>query len=291
MDLRRVLFIGGNAEKMASVKIRCVDMAKRLGCDFHLCARRAHRVPEGYDAFVCVKSELPPSEYAELAKRGKVVWDIIDVPPPREHITAYLASNSLTQELFEDYGRVEVIPHYHCNFTGRPNPPNLRRPVWLGARHWQPALKGFDYDAHAVEGLRRADVLRIFRKTGIGLNLRISPAQYNPPERFTQIADPRKRAQTLRNFFEFHLAVNSGIKLINCLGFGIPSISSDEPAYREFAPECTLFSSLNNCAKNVRALQEDEALYRELRKKCLKKAGDFHIDTIASRYKLFLKSL
>jgi len=38
-------------------------------------------------------------------------------------------------------------------------------------------------------------------------------------------------------------------------------------------------------------LQEDDALYRELRKECLKKAPDFHIDTIANRYKLFLKSL
>ena len=291
MDLRRVLFVGGNAQKMASVQIRCVDVAKRLGCDFHLCARRARQVPDGYSAFVCVKAELPMSEYAELAKRGKVIWDIIDVPPPREHIAAYLASNSLTQELFEDYGRVEVIPHYHCNFTGRPNPPNLRQPVWLGARHWKPALTGLDYQAYAVEGLRRADVVRIFRQTGIGLNLRIPRTQYNPPQRFTKITDPHKRAQTLRDFFEFHLAVNSGIKLINCLGFGVPSVSSDEPAYREFAPECTIFSTLKNCAKNVRALQEDDALYRELRKECLKKAPDFHIDTIANRYKLFLKSL
>ena len=148
-----------------------------------------------------------------------------------------------------------------------------------------------DYQAYSVEGLRRADVVRIFRQTGIGLNLRIPRTQYNPPQRFTKITDPHKRAQTLRDFFEFHLAVNSGIKLINCLGFGVPSVSSDEPAYREFAPECTIFSTLKNCAKNVRAMQEDDALYRELRKECLKKAPDFHIDTIANRYKLFLKSL
>jgi len=291
MDLRHVLFVGGNAQKMASVQIRCVDVAKRLGCDYHLCARRAHQVPAGYTAFVCVKAELPPREYAELAKRGKIIWDIIDVPPLREHITAYLASNSFTQELFEDYGRVEVIPHYHCNFTARPNPAKLRQPVWLGARHWQPPLTGFDYKAYAVEGLKRADVVRIFRKTGIGLNLRIPRTQYSPPRRFAKITDPARRAQTVRDFFEFHLAVNSGIKLINCLGFGIPSISSDEPAYREFAPECTLFSTLKNCAKNVRALQEDDALYLDLRKKCLRKARDFHIDTIAGRYKLFLQSL
>jgi hypothetical protein len=291
MDLRHVLFVGGDARKMASVKIRCVDVAKRLGCDYHLCARRAHQVPEGYNVFVCVKAELPPSEYTALARRGKIIWDIIDVPPPREPITAYLASNSLTQELFEDYGHVEVIPHYHCNFTGRPNPPNLRRPVWLGARHWRPHLSGFDYDAYAVEGLRRAEVVRIFRRTGIGLNLRIPRTQYHAPRRFAKITDPARRAQALRDFFEFHLAVNSGIKLINCLGFGVPSVSSDEPAYREFAPDCTLFSTLKNCAKNVRALQEDDALYRELRKKCLKRAGDFHVDTIARRYKLFLQTL
>src|SRR5580698_7092684 len=99
MDLRRVLFVGGNA-KMASVQIRCVDVAKRLGCAYHHGARRADQVPEGYDIFVCVKAELWPAEYAKLARRGKVVWDIIDLLPPRDHIAAYLASNSLTQKLF-----------------------------------------------------------------------------------------------------------------------------------------------------------------------------------------------
>src|SRR3984957_21031751 len=147
MDLRRVLFVGGDVKKMASVQIRCVDVAKRLGCDVHLGARKASQLPEGYTMFICVKAELWPGEYAQLARRGKVVWDIIDLPPPREHIAAYLASNSLTQELFEDYGRVEVIPHYHCNFTGKPNRPSLRRPVWIGARHWLPPLKGFEFDA------------------------------------------------------------------------------------------------------------------------------------------------
>jgi hypothetical protein len=291
MDLRRVLFVGGDANKMASVKIRCVEVAKRLGCTYHLSAKQAAQLPEGYSAFVCVKAELLPAEYAELTKRGKVIWDIIDVPPPRDHIAAYLASNSLTQELFEDYGRVEVIPHYHCNFTGRPNRPGLRRPVWLGARHWMPQLTGFDFDAYAVEGRTRAQVVRIFRKTGIGLNLRIAREQYNPPRRFAKIINARQRARALQDFFDFHLAVNSGIKLINCLGFGVPSISSDEPAYREFAPECTIFSSLKNCARRVKMLQEDKAAYHDLRKKCLHKAGDFHVDTIVGRYKLFLQSL
>jgi hypothetical protein len=290
MDLRRVLFVGGDG-RLASVQIRCVDVAKHLGCDHHLGARQASQVPDGYSAFVCVKAALLPGEYAALARRGKVVWDIIDVPPPREHIAAYLASNSLTRELFEDYGRVEVIPHYHCNFTGQPNGPDLRRPVWLGARHWMPQLPGLDYDAYAVEGLTRAQVVRIFRKTGIGLNLRIPREQYSPPRRFAKITDPRRRARALQDFFDFHLAVNSGIKLINCLGFGVPSVSSDEPAYREFAPECTIFSSLKNCAKSVHALQNDRAYYHDLRKKCLKKARDFHVDTIAGRYKLFLQSL
>ena len=35
MDLRRVLFVGGDAGKLASVQIRCVEVAKRLGCDYH----------------------------------------------------------------------------------------------------------------------------------------------------------------------------------------------------------------------------------------------------------------
>jgi len=104
-------------------------------------------------------------------------------------------------------------------------------------------------------------------------------------------SQPSEIKRTTTNLFDIHLALNSGIKLINCIGFGIPSISSDEPAYHEFGEDCTIFSSIRGCAKWVRALQNDDDLYMDLRKKCLRQAKKFHIDTIAGQYKKLLESL
>ncbi len=287
MDFSKVVFLGGDAARFASVQIRCVDLAQRLGCDFLLDAGTAAAIPDRYTVFVCVKPRLRAKELRQLARRGQVVWDIIDAFPPREDVAVYVASNSLTQELFDDYGRVEVIPHHHCNFEGRPNPPDLRRPVWLGSRHWLPSLRGFAHDTHFIGGLTREDVVKIFRQTGIGLNLRgrkLLRAQAPRPA-------GKLRWRRVRDQFDFHIAINSGIKLINCIGFGIPSISSDEPAYHEMGANCTIFSTLRDCPRWVRALQQDDDLYRELRRCCLRRARRFHIDGIAEKYRILFNSL
>jgi hypothetical protein len=290
MDLAKVIFLGGDATQFASVQIRCVDLAQRLGCDFLLGAETAAAIPDRYAVFVCVKPRLRTEDLRQLARRGRVVWDIIDAFPPREQVAAYVASNSLTQELFDDHGRVEVIPHHHCNFDGRPNPPGLRRPVWLGSRHWLPRLRGFAHDTHFIGGLRREDVVQIFRQTGIGLNLRGGKMFQHPARPAATAADAARRRRA-RNLFDFHIAINSGIKLINCLGFGLPSLSSDEPAYREMGPDCTIFSNLRDCPRWVCALQQDDDLYREFRRLCLRRARRFHIDAITEKYKILFKSL
>ena len=291
MDFSKVLFLGGDATQFASVQIRCVDLARRLGCDLLLGTETADAIPDRYAVFVCVKPRLPPNELRQLARRGRVVWDIIDAFPPREDVAVYVASNSLTQELFADYGRVEVLPHHHCNFDGRPNPPANRRPVWLGSRHWLPRLRGFAHDTHFVNGLTREDVVRVFRQTGIGLNLRGGTLFRHPETRPAPAATRAARRRRARDRFDFHIAINSGIKLINCIGFGVPSLSSDEPAYHEMGPDCTIFSNLRDCPKWVRALQHDDDLYRELRRRCLRKSRRFHIDAIAEKYKMLLNSL
>lgn len=277
MDLREILFLGGKS-RLASVQIRCVAMAKELGCDYLLNQHHVATIPDKYAAFVCVKAVLQPGELAKLAERGPVIWDIIDAPPPREHVSTYLASTKVARDLFDDYGRMAVIPHYHCNIDGQPNLPNLRRPGWLGSEQWHPKLKGFNYDFYDVKGMSREDVIRAHRKIGIGLNFRAKQAQHFPPG-FKKIG------------YQFHLAVNSGIKLINCIGFGTPSISADEPAYEEIGPECTIFSSLGNCAKGVRLLQNDAELYADLRKKCLRKAPKYHFTAVAEKYRKLLTKL
>jgi len=291
MNLSKVIFIG-NARGFASGQIRCVDIATRLGCDYTLGGFSVPELTERYTVFVCVKSALGRDDRTLIARKGMVVWDVIDALPPRENVAVYLVSTTTARERFARFGRVEVIPHHHCNFDNPPNPPTLRRPVWLGARHWLPPLPGVEFDAYYVEELTQEKIIEIFRQTGIGLNLRLARAPTYRNRVAPRLAlKPEIVKRIEKGILDFHLAVNSGIKLINNIGFGTPSVSSDEPAYREIGPECTIFSSPNNCAEAVRALQNDNDLYNELRGNCLRRAPEFHVDAIVRKYEALLRSL
>jgi len=166
------------------------------------------------------------------------------------------------------YGRVEIIPHHHCNFDGIPNPPAFRRPGWIGTKHWYPKMEGFDHDVYSVRQMNALNVASSYRQIGIGLNLRAE-----------------------RPESAFHIKINTGIKLINCIGFGIPSISSDEPAYREIGESCTIFAGLKDCAHWVTQLQNDEQLYHKIRENCLLNSSKFHISSILKKYEVLITSL
>jgi hypothetical protein len=291
MDLREVLFLGGDGGNLAAVKVRGLDIARRLGCDFTYGEKFVAQIHDRYSAYVCVKPAFRRTELKELARRGPVIWDIIDEFPPRENVAVYLASTAVAQELFANYGRVELIPHHHCNFEGQPSDPANRRPAWIGSRHWLPAFEGFNYDTYFVEGMARAEVARSFRKTGIGLNFRGEAAIRDRVALTRHAATPEENQEYAKTLYNFHVVINSGIKLINCLGFGLPSVSSGEPAYLEIGEGCTIFSDLKDCAKWVRALQNDGDLYRDFRQRCLRRSKKFHIDAIAAKYRRLLESL
>jgi hypothetical protein len=89
---------------------------------------------------------------------------------------------------------------------------------------------------------------------------------------------------------ELHIKINSGMKLINCLGFGLPSVSSPEPAYIEVAPECTLFCDGLDCMDAITTLQEP-TIYNEFRRKCLQRAPEFHINEVIHSYTALFEQL
>jgi hypothetical protein len=66
MDLREVLFLGGDRGNMAAVQVRGRDIAQRLGCDFANGGKFVAEIPDRYAAFVCVK---PAFRRAELKRR------------------------------------------------------------------------------------------------------------------------------------------------------------------------------------------------------------------------------
>ena len=190
MDLKKVVFLGGNPRRLASVKIRCVEIARQLGCDYLLKTKNAESIPDCYSAFVCIKPELCQLELSVLAKRGPIIWDIIDNVPPEKYISVYITSNSFAKNMFADYGRVELIPHHHCNTSGVPNRPDLRRPAWIGNPCWRPNIKGFKYDRYYVQGMGPEDVAKVHRKIGIGLNLRVSGSLYRLPREMQALLLP-----------------------------------------------------------------------------------------------------
>ena len=293
MNLKKVFFLGGDHFRPA-VKVRCVDIATRLGCAIKTGVKYAAEVPEQYYVYVCVKPTLlEPGELHKLAKRGKVVWDVVDYFPPKADVEVYLTSTTLARDVYSYYGKVAMIPHHHCNFEGTPNPLGTRQPVWIGSSEWFPRLRGFEFPTYFSNHMSREEVVSIYRQMGIGLNLRgTSNLLLNPPTAYgLSNASASKLRGTRKKMHDAHLVLSSGIKLINCMGFGIPSISSDEPAYHDFGADCTIFTNIKNCAKWVRALQHDDDLYMDLRKKCLRKAGRFHIDAIIGKYKKLLHSL
>jgi hypothetical protein len=269
MDPRDVIFVGGGWPRLISVRIRCVDIAEYLGCDFRVNVASAGEIPAQYKAFICVKTRLNEIELTRLAKRGPIIWDIIDRPPPPVPcIGTFIASTKGVRDTFSSRGRIEIIHHYHCNFEADPNLLSGRHPAWIGLPHWLPQLDGFEYDVYDVSCMNRETVASAYRKTGIGLNL---------------------RAQ--KEDTDFHAAISSGIKLINCIGFAIPSISGPEPSYTELGRDCTLFSPNNDCSNLVHLLQNDDALYMQLRQNCIAAAPQFHIATIANKYRALIDSL
>jgi hypothetical protein len=290
MDLRNVLFIGGSI-RQGSVQIRCRDIATRLGCDFKLGVKSIREIPDCYSAFVCVKAKFGSHDLQALAKRGKIIWDIIDNIPPKEYISVYLASSTLAKDIFKALGRVEQVPHHYCNLEGLPNPTHLRRPSWIGTQLWLPNFRGFEHDIYLVDGKPRAYVTRAFRQTGIGLNYRGKEGVQKMVQSRIKPVYRKHSKRVANDMSAFHITINSGIKLINCIGYGIPSISDHEPAYGEFGEGCTIYSDIRSCAKWVRALQNDNDLYMHLRKNCLAKASLFHIDAIVKRYRRLLLSL
>lgn len=266
INLQEVIFLGGDST-FPSVRLRCVEVAKALGCDYVTDINSLDDVPLGKLIFVCVKPELTEEELSVLQTRGVVVWDIHE-KHYYHNVDYYLVSSYGAYKKYKELGSIHIIPHHHCNFSSAPNP--LRKPSkpsWIGSPEWFPDL-GFDVDFYNVKEMTTEDVIEAYRNSTIMINIRGEN-------------DPLKP-------FDDHIAVNPGIKLINSIGFGIPSICNPEPSYFDLGPECTVFSTLADCETWVDRLIWDSDFYGELRLNCILKATNFNMDVIGQKYIVFL---
>lgn len=264
----KIIFLGGSI-KRASVRIRCMQIAEALGCDYMCNVNSIQNIKPTKRVFICIKPELSEDELCELSNRGIVIWDIQDEPPPIKNIYAYIASSKETIKNMPYKNKTYIIPQHHCNFTGFPNSPNLnRKPTWIGRPFWYPKIKEVEVDMYNSNILGLEEIISIYRNTGLILNMRRPCIERNN-----------------------HIKLNDGGKLINSMAFGIPSISEKEPAYIEYGEDCTIFADLNDFPNYIKKLQCDDKLYLELRSNGIEKAKEFHINRIVLLYKKIFEEL
>ena len=262
MQLRgreRVLFLGGE-ERLPSVRIRCRQVAHALGCDYVFGGIAPHAIPPGKDVFVLVKWG---GDRAALRRRGVVIWDVIDGLPPVDGVDKYVYSTAAAREFLRPrvgHAPGEVIPHHHCN-VDRVDADGDRI-LWIGGIEWLPALAGSGVAIVDSTGLSAGALAEAYRSARVLVNLRRV-----------------ERAQDV-----LHCRLASGIKLINAIGFGLPSLCPDEPAYREIGPDCMLLTDAANIASTLDRLLGDPVLEQALRSNARARAELYHLDAIAERY-------
>jgi hypothetical protein len=266
--LNRVAFLAGDSNRLASVKIRCLDIASFLGCDMLLNAKDPQMVGSDYNIFICVKPSFNVEELDVLRKRGTVVWDVLDHDPPLGHVDVLITSTEYAKDVLNTSTPVVVIPHHHCNIEGIDCDPKANCVSWIGHKQWLPNGIENELSVRLVDGCNREQVSNFYEESTICVNTRA------------------KNSQT-----ELHLSLNSGIKLINCIGFGIPSISDSEPAYREIDKYCTLFTNNGEYTELLEKLKTSPSLYNELRDNCLALSDTYHIKTICKRYRDLINSI
>lgn len=267
---------------LASVRIRCEEIAIRLACDRAYGIHCVDDIPRHYRAFVCVKPALDTGALATLAKRGIVIWDVLDSTPPQSSVDVYLTSTRAAARMITAPGRRVVIHHYHCNIERRPRLDYGRRIGYVGNEHWYPTLSAIPHDRYFVHGWTRQQVVAAYQGLHIALNLR----RTEPVEDRFLPAHAKDRPD-----HHLHVACNSGIKLINCIGFGLPSVSACEPAYSEIGNDCTMFSDLQTYPSAVAELQHDDDRYQRIVSACRDLEPCFHIDAILDQYRRLVASL
>lgn len=265
-QFQRTVFLGGSARR-ASVRIRCVQIAEALGIDYVLDTTSLDDVPHSKSVFVCVKPGLSTNDLVDLSQRGLILWDVHDEMPPSNLVNTYIVGSGRAESLIRPFGTTVIIPHHHCNFSGRRNRPHkLPEPIWLGRPYWfPPELTGLAQMINANE-MCLEEIIATYRNMGLAVNAR------------------RETEGT-----SLHIDLNDGGKLLNCFGFGIPSVSYQEPAYAEFGDGATIFCTAETVVEVIRSLIGDEPLRARLSEEAFERGRPFHIAKIAPRYKELLE--
>lgn len=79
--------------------------------------------------------------------------------------------------------------------------------------------------------------------------------------------------------------LSNPLKIINAASFGIPTIALQERCFDEFAGCYIPVSTFDELLTKLDMLRESSQMYDDFKYKCIEKAEEYHIDTIAEMYK------
>jgi hypothetical protein len=261
--LQQVAFIGGKAGR-PSTQIRCVQICEKLGIDYQVGSNIQWEALEGKRIVVLVKPLLSVAEFARVKQQAYVVWDLHDERPPRWEIDHYLFSTEHASMVLGDLRPFSVIPHHHLNQSRKMEP--LRRVQeinYIGRPRWCPNSKlfGLNYGIFDTYKKSRFLIEKAYRQTDVLLNVRTQDEET-----------------------AFHVSINPGVKLINAIGFGLPSVSFPEPAFLEIGGDVTIFCGENNILDTVRSIGNDQSTRALLRENCRAIADRYHLEKICAEY-------
>jgi hypothetical protein len=273
----RTLFVGGDVT-LPSVQMRCRQIAEAIGAAWTAPSapgdrwRPSAESLEGRDLFVLVKATV---DVRELAARGRIIWDVLDAAPPRTHIDAYLTSTQIVSRLLGPHRAAYAIPQHHCN-AGETflSPDRTRgRMVWIGAAEWLPEeLAHQGVEVHTVGALDGEALAVLYGRADVLVNAR----------RF----DARMPSLHL-----FHTVLNAGIKVINAVGFGLPSVTEWEPWVDEIGVGCTEVCAPGEAAACARRLLQSADRYQALRDRCREAADRYSLRSAAASYVRMLEEV
>lgn len=194
-------------------------------------------------------------------------WALRHVLTRRKDITAIACSQidgiTLSQNI---KNKIVVIPQHHCNFE------RVRR----------------ERDQVLTVGAIGSPVLLSLIPNEIRKDLakrNINLIEFSTFFTRQDIVDFYKKIDVQLVWRPLKLYLSNPLKLINASSFGIPTIALDEPAFKEMGGCYLPVATPEEFVSQLDALRTSSSLYAEYSKKCLKKAEEYHIDSIGRLYK------
>lgn len=266
---------------VASAKVRGSQIAERLGAALLRLDELTPTTARRYRTLVYIKELPPASLMAQIRDAGvRQVVDPVDnyrwrtLRTRAAFIDHFIASNhthalDLTRRFAVPATRV---PHHHCNFD-EVRIPAGREPATLGyvggRVNWPPVrrlIRSLPFPSIAHTSGEKT-LVEAYCSIDVGVAWRMEEGKQS---------------------------YNSGVKLVNFMSFGIPSVLSAETGYLELSlhwQACAYAQTKAEFTDLVREIAGNAALRRRMGEEGFEAARRYHIRYIIEEYRALLESL